>query len=353
MSEQENCKRGPLKAGSGLDMDDIARMAGVSKTTVSNAINNKPLVSEETKRRILDICEKTGYKVNLSIQDIVRESKNGSTRNIAYFLVESEFSEMSYSGFIPGLSRAANEFGYNLVIVKINKQVDSVSALPPVIRDGRCDGIVMTGKLTKEISALIDTLGKPYVILGTYAENVLRNSLNVSINIRRTMSMIVEQLKTLGKTKIAYFMGHPDNYSQIKYADGYREALEEHGLVYSEELVIKDTKLEGGVTSQLRDAIKSAGKLPFDAIIALDFILAGFIIQLLSARCGFQKELDALVVVSRNSPVFIFSVPAVYVEFPGDECAYLGMKTMIEALKNKTSLMPQQISVCPQITITK
>lgn len=54
-------------------MDDIARLAGVSKPTVSRALADSPLVSDETKQRILEIARRTGYVVNRSAQNLRRK----------------------------------------------------------------------------------------------------------------------------------------------------------------------------------------------------------------------------------------------------------------------------------------
>jgi DNA-binding LacI/PurR family transcriptional regulator len=53
-------------------MDDIARLAGVSKPTVSRALQDSPLVSDETKQRIVDIARRNGYVVNRSAQNLRR-----------------------------------------------------------------------------------------------------------------------------------------------------------------------------------------------------------------------------------------------------------------------------------------
>src|SRR3546814_5396139 len=53
-------------------MDDIARVAGVSKPTVSRALQDSPLVSDETKRKILEIARRHGYVVNRNAQNLRR-----------------------------------------------------------------------------------------------------------------------------------------------------------------------------------------------------------------------------------------------------------------------------------------
>ncbi len=60
-----------------ITIKDIAKVAGVSYSTVSKALNNSPLVKEVTKRKIIQVAEEMGYEPNLAAKQLVRK-KNGS-----------------------------------------------------------------------------------------------------------------------------------------------------------------------------------------------------------------------------------------------------------------------------------
>ena len=70
-----------------ISMLEVAQTLGLSKSAVSRALNNKSGVSDETRELVLKTCDQMGYRINPNIQDLVRRSISGVTKNIAFVLV--------------------------------------------------------------------------------------------------------------------------------------------------------------------------------------------------------------------------------------------------------------------------
>ena len=93
-----------------VGIKDIARVAGVSPSTVSNALNGRPNISESMRARILALCEEHHYQPNPASQSL----KNGRSRTILF--VFSDFDRQFYLQIIKGVSENAYSRGYDLLI---------------------------------------------------------------------------------------------------------------------------------------------------------------------------------------------------------------------------------------------
>ncbi len=135
------------KLRSSITIRDVARACGVSTATVSKALNRKEDVAQTTRERVLDVCERLGYQLNSSIQDLARRGRNGLTRNIALVMVGKPFADPAYARAIDGVSQAADEHGLHLILERLRGDETRLIDLPPVLRDGRVDGMLVTGNL--------------------------------------------------------------------------------------------------------------------------------------------------------------------------------------------------------------
>ena len=69
-----------------ISMGDVARQAGVAKSTVSRILSGNGSFCPETCTKVFDACEKLNYKLNPNIQDLVLKGRGGATRNIAVLM---------------------------------------------------------------------------------------------------------------------------------------------------------------------------------------------------------------------------------------------------------------------------
>lgn len=182
---------------------------GVCKATVSKVLNKRPGVSEETRRSVIRVCEELGYRLNPSIQDFVRKMVSGVTMNLAFVLVGVDFADPAYAPFIDGVARATEEGNYRLVFIKLSGEEESIFDLSPVLRDHRVDGVLISGKVDTSVLALINELDIPFIILGNYSNSISRDSVAVEIDVDLGVHKAIEQLKLLGKTRIACFSEGP------------------------------------------------------------------------------------------------------------------------------------------------
>ncbi len=333
-----------------VNIQMISETAGVSTATVSNVLNGKMVVSEAKRERVLAVADELGYRLNSSIQDLARRGRNGLTRNIAFVLVHNAFGDPAYARALDGVSRAVEEFRLHLILDRLRGDEARVVDLPPVLRDERVDGILVTGMITELVICLLDKLGIPYVVLGAYPSAITGRAINVRLDTERRMHDMVGELLRRGRRRIAYFTEDPKNYHARHSLAVFKEALREHGLPVRNALIHTGTGSFSGAFGILKPVFAQA-HMPFDAMVCLDYRNALEIACLLIARGdgdGLGKP-RVLLAAGRPFDYYRLPVPAIYGESDLDRVAYEGVKALMEDLKSKRRASPRQILLQPAI----
>lgn len=331
-----------------ISIRNVATAAGVSTAAVSKALNNKTDISAALRQKILTICDEMGYQVNSSIQDLVRKGRNGTTRNIAFILVKSEFADPAYARAIDGVARAAQKHGLHLILDNMRGDEKSVYDLPPILRDGRVDGIVLTGSINSDVICVLKELKVRYVILGTYSSIITDSSVNVLSDNRAIIELIVKTLKENGKKRIAYFTEAPGNYSEQEYLNFFMSALAENNLLLYDELIYCGTGPFSGAI-KVMEKIFMQPSLPFDSIISINFRTAQEISHLVMAYYGIGKVPEITIGTCPPFSYYKLPVPAIYSEIHLDRIAYEGMNILNDIITGKIEYTSKKIMLSPEI----
>jgi LacI family transcriptional regulator len=333
-----------IKSKNNVNIRDVAKAAGISIATVSKAINNKPDISQERRAKIFEICESLGYTVNTNIQDMVRISRSGITRNIAFVLVNRKFSMSSYSIALDGITKATDEYGLHLILETLTGKEKSRYELPPMLRDSRIDGIIMTGDLNFGIVNAIKNIGLPYVILGAYDNAITDGAINVLPDIREGMLSLVKTLYNKGKRKIAYFSERTDTFSGKTFLNAYKSALVEHNIQIEESLIYTGGKSYSGAYNVMQPVFQKEN-LPFDSILCIDPRTAQEIACLIMAHYGFRQKPDIIMGLAKSSENYKFMFPVIFSETLMDKVAYEGVRALINNINNRNEFTDKKIIV--------
>ncbi len=201
---------------------DVARIAGVSTATVSRTLSNPDIVSEDTRRAVLEAIEETGYSVNLSAQNL-RRQRTGGILALAPNLANPFFSEI-----LSGISDVLRGAGLNLIVGDTAIGDDARLRLVDYANRSRCDGlIVLDGSLDPEV--FMRSQCPPVVqvcewIQGLAAPKVLADN-------ERGAGLAVDHLVGLGHERIGRLAGPEKNTLTQARDSGFGRALGRHGLV--------------------------------------------------------------------------------------------------------------------------
>ncbi|HET8881220.1 MAG TPA: LacI family DNA-binding transcriptional regulator [Solimonas sp.] len=165
MKNSTKSKAGPKR------MDDIARLAGVSKPTVSRALQDSPLVSDETKRKILEIARRHGYVVNRSAQNLRRRRTDTVAVVIDFpHLPESRLSDPFHFELLGNVANALSVRQQDVLLC--SSQSAHSGGFEHLLSNKGVDGIIFMGQSGhhEEFRALCKA-GVPFVVWGAHRKD--------------------------------------------------------------------------------------------------------------------------------------------------------------------------------------
>lgn len=249
-----------------MTIKDIARISGVSITTVSRVLNNRPDVSDESRRKVLEVIENNNYIPNNSARDLVK------TKSDAIGLVVRGVSNPFYTDIIRAVESGITAGGYTMVMQQIGSNEDELKRAAMMEREKRLRGLILLGGRFDYTPTDLALLNVPFVCCsfsnhyGTLTE---KEYSSVSIADKETAYQAVRHLIANGHRRIAALITCTDDrsISQLRY-EGYVQAMEEAGFPLEDPLVIcTDTYNIQGAYQAMTRALDDGGN--FTAVFAI------------------------------------------------------------------------------------
>jgi DNA-binding LacI/PurR family transcriptional regulator len=221
---------------------DIARVAGVSHSTVSRALSDSPLVNTETKARIRRLAIEMGYSPDARARSLVL----GRTRTVG--VVVTSIADPFMAEVVQGIESTASDHGYSVLLASSNSEPEREIAAVDMLHSKRVDSVIVTssriGALYADYLRRIDV---PVVLLNNHTEQSGRYTFSVTVDNEHGGCLATAHLVELGHRRIAYITGAGDNSSSAGRMAGYRQALAESGIPFDPGLVVQgDGRASGG-----------------------------------------------------------------------------------------------------------
>jgi LacI family transcriptional regulator len=213
-----------------ITLSELAKVAGVSVSTASRALNNSDhKVNEETRQRILHLARELGYRPNM----VARGLKTDRTFTIGIIVdnIVSPFSPL----IIRGIQDHLKNHNYFSVIINADWDPEAETEAVHQLISRSIDGIIFVESWLRGANPTLDLANKPYVFVHRLFSGVFNNL--VLADERYGAHLAVEHLAGLGHQRIAFINGpHGWGASLDRFA-GYQDALEQLGVPYDPELV--------------------------------------------------------------------------------------------------------------------
>lgn len=215
-----------------LTIRDIARMANVSRSTVSLAINDSPRINDETKARIQKLMDDVGYSPNAMARGLVSDASG--VLSVVVPPVGHVFSDSYFSESLSGILDVAEGSNMRVAIEKATTKFRSGDSALKLFRERRIDGLLAVGALTTD-TYLRDLAerGLPIVLVNTQMDGVPSV---LADNVEGTVS-VVHHLASLKHSAIGYIRGLDITTTGMQRDEGFLRGLRLMGLPYKPELV--------------------------------------------------------------------------------------------------------------------
>lgn len=214
-----------------VTINDIARAAGVSKSTVSKVLNDAPTIPETTKQKIREIMKELNY-IPSSIATQLAKQKTFNIVLLIDLSRKDAFLNHFFYDIIGGIESVIGPQNYELTICNI-QSLGEVNVLHRYVLNRKSDGLILDNSiLTPEIAEELNDRDFPYVLLGEWIDTGSTNW--VDIDNRRGGDLLASHLIEKGYRKIAFIGGEQDEPIFSSRYGGMRAALERSGIPFRE-----------------------------------------------------------------------------------------------------------------------
>lgn len=278
-----------------LTISDIARMANVSKTTVSFILNNKGGVSEATRKKVLEVIEQTSYKPTLNSRRLFY--KKSFTVAMVCDKSAPIFDNVFYYGIMSSLFKRCMHYNYSLVYLEYGFRGEELS-LPDNILNKDVDGLIFLRDIPPVLCAKLRELEIPFVVVDSHSqqEDLYTVTLNYCQSVRTAMDYLFAQ----GHRKIGCLCNHNSPYLYDQCRSSYEQALQAAGLPVQPRWVLDQVTDRASLEEQISRLLELEDRPT--AMYCMDDALALELIRYLQKR-GLRLPED-LSIISVDDIIF-------------------------------------------------
>lgn len=279
---------------------DVAREANVSMATVSRVVNGNPNVKPVTRKKVLEVIDRLGYRPNAVARGLA--SKKTTTVGV----VIPDISNIFFAELARGIEDIATMYKYNIILSNSDQNLEKELHLLNTMLGKQVDGIVfMSGNITKEH---VEEFGKspvPIVLAGSIEESEQIPSVN--IDYEQAVYDSVNEFIEKGHKHIAFVIGPLQEPRNIhKKLRGYQRALANAGIDFNDSLVVEgDYTYDSGL--EAFDKLLEAPNRPTAILVGSDEMALGVVHG--AEDKGYKIPEDFEVITSDNTRLSLMVRP--------------------------------------------
>ncbi|MED4141111.1 LacI family DNA-binding transcriptional regulator [Priestia megaterium] len=305
---------------------DVAKLSGLSKTTVSRVINNHSYVSEEKKNLVLKAIKELNYTPNPS----ARKLRGQVTTTIG--VIVPRIVNPFFSYLVDSIEQVAYKNGYHVLIFQSNEDKEKELAFLNLLKTKQVDGIIMTS-IENDWSIIEPfTESGPILLCNEYVNNA--NVPIVRLDQYKGAYIGVKHLLEKGHRKIGYCTGglFAEEGKDKDRNQGYQKALQEAGIEPDPKwLFVNQHSIEDG--KQVVKKILSMEDRPTAIFTGSDEIAGGMMIE--AKECDLKIPNDLAIIGFDDQPLAQMLDPKLTtIRQPIDQMGVKAMETLIDMLND-------------------
>lgn len=254
-----------------VTIKDVAKLAGVSPSTVSRTCSNHPAISEKTKLKVKKAMMELGYEPNFQASNLA--GKSSKTIGLILPIQENDIYENSFFlEVIHGICQYCNKYKYMNTIISENSEEKMITFIDSIVKAGKVDGfILLYSKVKDPVVEYLNSHSLSYVMIGKPSSNINSTIYIDNDNITAGKDA-TDYLINLGHKKIAFVCDRENRIFIQDRQTGYISSLIGNNLPYEERWCIyKDLNNERDI-EEIKKIFTS--KNAPTAIVAIDDIVA-------------------------------------------------------------------------------
>ncbi|HEX8600095.1 MAG TPA: LacI family DNA-binding transcriptional regulator [Chloroflexia bacterium] len=231
-------------------LEEIAKQAGVSRSTVSRVMNDHPSVDQDTRARVRSVAERLNYQPNVAARSLAV----GRTNVIGLVIpmgVSALFTDPYFPLLIQGITSACNANEHSVMLWLAEPEYER-RTIRQVLQGGLIDGVILASALMEDpMLEALQRRGLPFIMVGRLPSDNQISYVDVdNVNSAREM---VSYLLRLGHRRVATIAGPTNMIAGSDRLEGYRLALRNRGLTPDPALIVEaDFTEEGGYVAMQR-----------------------------------------------------------------------------------------------------
>jgi LacI family transcriptional regulator len=313
-----------------MNLEQIAELSGVSRSTVSRVINNDPNVSDQTRDKVMQVVRRVNYVPNAAARGLAA----GRTHVIGLVIpmgVSTLFTDPYFPLLIQGVSSACNAHEYSVMLWLAEPEYER-RQIRQIMYSGLIDGVIIASMLTNDslVQALIDG-DLPFMLMGRHPTDPRVNYVDAdNVNGARDA---VRHLLRLGRTRIGLINGPQNMIAGVDRLAGYTQALRERSLMIQPDLIADGGFSEAGGYLAMQQLLS---RQPDAVFAASDAMAMGALRALREAGRRVPEDValvgfDDLPFAARTEP------PLTTVRQPIHRMGTMTVETLIELIEQPAS----------------
>jgi len=330
-----------------VSIEDIARAAGVSHSTVSRALRDSSLISVEVRARIQELAREMGYTPNAIAQSL--QTQQTSTIG----LVVTSIADPFWGDVMKGVEEVARAAGFSVFLSASHNDPDQEMAIIETFHRRRVDGILIAAsRITSNNNKRLNSFRVPTVLINSQAESEATLLNWVSVDDSKGAHLAVEHLLRLGHRSIGYLGTSNRPRSNRHRLLGYQSTLEVNNVPYQDEWVVISPGTEASHEEDVAAGQTSLPRLLDAEVTAIfcynDMIATGVLIACRERGIAVPEELSVIGFDDIKMASYV-TPPLTTIHQPKVELGRLAAQVMLDLLHNR----PGQNYVLPPTLIER
>lgn len=328
------------KSNRRVTLADVANAAGVSMMTVSRVVNNKPGISAETHKRIMNLVKELGYRPN----QIARSLATDHTKTIGVVVPDNTnpfFAQIAY-----GIEDEAYDQDYAIFLINTKEDAKRELRALDTLWQKDVDGLILCSSRLgkKELEVQIRNFSA-VVLLNRDLDKDLTNTTTINIDDKLGAELAIDHLLKNNRMQIAHIRGPENSTSANRRMEGYQRALNEANISFNPELTISCfPDINGGRRAA---TILLQRNMEIDGIYAYNDLVAVGAVQICQ-EYGKHVPEDIAVVGVDDSPIATLIRPKLTtLHIDLKQTGKLAMQILLKRVEENAS--PENILLDPEL----